>query len=78
VSSRIKVIIQYIVIFSLTIALVWYSVRGIPAEQNLGDYLLKAWKDADKMWLFLMAIVAIFSHVIRAFLTKKSVIVFYR
>jgi glycosyltransferase 2 family protein len=67
VSSRIKVIIQYIVIFSLTIALVWYSVRGIPAEQNLGDYLLKAWKDADKMWLFLMAIVAIFSHVIRAF-----------
>jgi glycosyltransferase 2 family protein len=65
-SSRVRSIVQYIFIFGLTIALVWYSLRGIPGEQNKWDYLRNAWAEADKGWLILMAVVAVASHVVRA------------
>lgn len=65
-SSRLRSIVQYIFIFGLTIALVWYSLRGIQGEQNKWDYLKNAWAEADKGWLMLMAVVAIASHGVRA------------
>lgn len=65
-SSRLRTTLQYIFIFGLTIALVWYSLRGIPGEQDKLAYLTNAWAEADKGWLLLMAVVAIASHVVRA------------
>jgi glycosyltransferase 2 family protein len=70
VSPRIKIAIQYVVIFTLTIFLVWFSLRGLQNADgfsgNKWDYLVNAWGVADKGWLMAMAAVAIASHVLRA------------
>jgi glycosyltransferase 2 family protein len=73
-SSRLRSIVQYIFIFGLTIALVWYSLRGIQGEQNKWDYLQNAWAEADKGWLMLMAVVAITSHAVRALRWKMLMV----
>lgn len=66
-SSRVKIFFQYLVIFGLTALLVWFSLRGLQAgEIGKWDYLKKTWAAADKGWLAAMAIVAIFSHLVRA------------
>ncbi len=69
-SKSIKVALQYIVIFSLTVFLVWFSLRGLQNTEgfsgNKWDYLVDAWQKAEKSWLFAMAVVAIISHVLRA------------
>lgn len=48
--------------------LVWFSLRGIPAAEgeNKWTYLKNAWDASDKIWLLLMALVALVSHVLRA------------
>jgi len=66
VSSQLKVILQYLLIFGFTILLVWFSLRGLQGEGDKWEYLKEAWRDADKGWLMAMAVVAIASHVIRA------------
>lgn len=67
-SSRLKALIQYIVIFTVTIFLIWFSLRGLNVGEgeNKGDYLLKTWQESNKGWLLLMALLAIGSHIIRA------------
>lgn len=69
-SRTFKVIFQYVVIFSLTIFLVWFSLRGLQNAEgfsgNKWDYLVNAWRMADKGWLFAMAVVALASHALRA------------
>jgi uncharacterized protein (TIRG00374 family) len=65
VSSRIKTILQYVIILGITGGLIWFSLRGLTGE-NKGEYLLHTWKQANKGWLILMAVVAIMSHVARA------------
>lgn len=69
-SRTFKVILQYVVIFSLTAFLVWFSLRGLQNAEgfsgNKWDYLVNAWQLADKGWLFAMAVVAIASHALRA------------
>ncbi|HYF68605.1 MAG TPA: lysylphosphatidylglycerol synthase transmembrane domain-containing protein [Ohtaekwangia sp.] len=64
-SSGVKTFLQYLFIFSLTILLIWVSLRGLQGE-NKWEYLKGAWTNADKGWLLLMAAVAIASHVVRA------------
>jgi hypothetical protein len=70
VSRTFKVILQYVVIFSLTIFLVWFSLRGLQNAEgftgNKWEYLVNAWNQASKGWLFAMAIVALASHLLRA------------
>jgi glycosyltransferase 2 family protein len=68
--SRIRTFIQYIIILSLTIFLVWFSLRGIQTSSELSgnkwDFIVEKWRLADKGWLIAMAIVALASHLLRA------------
>jgi len=68
VSSRAKVFIQYVVIIAITIVLIWFSLRGLQVGEggNKWSYLVKTWQAADKGWLFMMALLAIVSHFVRA------------
>ncbi len=67
-SAKLKSFIQYIVIITVTIFLIWFSLRSVTPEagEDKWDYLLNAWHEADKFWLMLMAIIAIGSHMVRA------------
>ncbi len=52
----------------LTVLLLWLSLRGLTLgeDENKLDFLLKAWHNANKGYLGLMALVAVFSHLLRA------------
>lgn len=67
-SSRFKILLQYIVILTATVALVWFSLRAIRVEegQNKLDYILNTWNAANKGWLLLMGGIFMISNVIRA------------
>ncbi len=67
-SSRFKNILQYVVILATTVALIWFSLRGLSPGEGEGkfDYLLETWARADKGWLYLMAGIALASHLLRA------------
>ena len=67
-SSRLKTIAQYLLILGVTLFLVFFSLRGIKVTEgeNKWDFLLKTWNSADKMWLFIMAAIALISHLLRA------------
>lgn len=71
-SSRLRSIVQYVLILGATVFLVWFSLRGLTVS-GTGDsfsdkwnYLFNTWKIADKGWLLLMAGTAMISHLIRA------------
>jgi uncharacterized protein (TIRG00374 family) len=67
-SSRLKAIAQYLLIFGVTVLLVLFSLKGIEVGEgeNKWDFLLKTWQSADKTWLLTMAFIAMISHVLRA------------
>jgi glycosyltransferase 2 family protein len=67
-SSQLKTIVQYLLIFGITVLLVVFSLQGIQVGEgeNKWDFLLKTWNSANKTWLILMAFIAMFSHVLRA------------
>jgi uncharacterized protein (TIRG00374 family) len=66
--SKLKSFIQYILIFGATIFLIWFSLQGLGGAdgEDKWEYLLKTWNGANKNWLFLMAVLAIASHIVRA------------
>lgn len=65
---RAKVFLQYILIISITVLLIWLSLRGlnVGGSKNKLDYLIQTWHSADKGWLMLMAFVYTISHLVRA------------
>src|SRR5690606_3857426 len=65
---RVKALIQYVIILVVTALLIWYALSRIPVTEgeNRWAYILDTWRQADKFWLGLMAVVAIFSHILRA------------
>ncbi len=67
-SSRAKVFLQYVVIIAITILLIWFSLRGLKVGEggNKWDYLVQTWHAADKGWLFIMALISLVSHYVRA------------
>ena len=67
-SSQLKTIAQYLLIFGITVLLVVFSLQGIQVGEgeNKWDFLLKTWNSANKTWLVLMAVIAMFSHILRA------------
>lgn len=67
-SSQAKVFIQYVVVIAITVLLIWFSLRGLQVGEggNKWDYLVQTWHAADKGWLFMMALIAIVSHYVRA------------
>jgi uncharacterized protein (TIRG00374 family) len=67
-SSRLKTIAQYLLILGVTFFLVYFSLQGIHVAEgeDKWDFLLKKWQSADKLWLFIMAAIALLSHALRA------------
>jgi glycosyltransferase 2 family protein len=67
-ASRIRVIVQYILILAVTAFLLWFSLKAIHVEEgeNKWDYIVKTWQSANAYWLLLMLIFVLISHLIRA------------
>lgn len=65
---KLKAIFQYLIIFAITVALLWLSLRGLVVAEgeNKSEFLWNAWKKCNKGYLLLMAIVAMASHALRA------------
>lgn len=61
-------IIRYAAWLALAVLLVWFSLRWLqpPEGQDQGQFLLTVWHRADKRWLWLMALVMMVSHLVRA------------
>lgn len=66
--ARIKSILQYLIVISLTAGLLWLSLRGITVGEgeNKAQFIWRAWEKANKFYLLLMAAFALASHVLRA------------
>lgn len=66
--NKLKSVLQYTGMILLTGLLLWLSLRGLTVGEgeNKTDFLWKAWKNSNKGYLLLMALVAIISHVLRA------------
>ncbi len=66
--ASLKTFLQYLLILSITIVLIWLSLRGLEVTDggDKWDYLKLTFKQADKSWLLFMAVVAMASHVVRA------------
>ena len=66
--SRLKRILQYIVILGVTTLLIYFSLRGLKVAEgeNKWDYLKHTWDTAHKGWLVAMAMLSFTSHLIRA------------
>ena len=73
--SRLKALIQYVVILLITVFLIWFSLRSITLQdgENKWDYIVETWRLADKRWLVVMAVFAILSHIVRAMRWKMLV-----
>lgn len=65
--QRIKKGTRYALMIAITVVLLWFSLRGIETQgENKAEYLWKAWQKCDKVYLGLMAVAALVSHLIRA------------
>lgn len=67
-SPKLKTALQYVVIVAATVALIWFSLRGLTVNegQDKWGYLMETWNKANKGWLMAMAGIAVLSHVLRA------------
>jgi uncharacterized protein (TIRG00374 family) len=65
---KLKAALQYLIIFAITVALLWLSLRGLVVAEgeNKSEFLWNAWKRCNKGYLLLMAVVAMVSHALRA------------
>jgi len=67
-----KSALQYVLMLAATIFLVWFSFNSlvVPNSNNSWadkiNYLQKTWQQADMFWLWLMAGIAMVSHLLRA------------
>jgi uncharacterized protein (TIRG00374 family) len=68
VSPKLKTALQYVIIVAATVALIWFSLRGLTVNegQDKWGYLLETWHKANKGWLLAMAFFAVLSHALRA------------
>jgi uncharacterized protein (TIRG00374 family) len=67
-NPTIKSFLQYTLMIGITVMLLWLSLRGITVGEgeDRTEILWRAWKKADNMYLMLMALVMMISHVLRA------------
>jgi glycosyltransferase 2 family protein len=67
-NSRLKSVLQYLVLILLTALLLWLSLRGLQVGdgENKTDFLWHAWKKSNKTYLLIMAVTVMISHVLRA------------
>lgn len=65
--TKLKAVLQYLLILSIAAFLVWFSLSSISQlHENPLDYIVATWKSANKTDLWLMTLLAIISHVVRA------------
>lgn len=67
-SANLKAFFQYVLILAVTGFLIWVSLSGLHVAEgeNKWDYIYSTWKSANKGWLMMMAVLLMFSHLIRA------------
>lgn len=67
-------IVQYLIILTVTVVLVWFAVSNINAGEGESalDVLINVWSGVDIFLLILSGVVAMLSHVIRAERWKLS------
>lgn len=67
-NSKIKTVLQYVVMLLLTGGLLWFSLRSLQVGEgeNKAEFIWKAWEKSDKGYMLLMALAVMISHLIRA------------
>ena len=70
-NKKLKSVLQYLLMISITAGLIWLSLRGLKLDgthegQSTMDLIWGAWKKANKGYLALMAAILLFSHVLRS------------
>ncbi|MDH5475538.1 MAG: flippase-like domain-containing protein [Cyclobacteriaceae bacterium] len=65
---KFKSIIKYIIILTATASLLWLSLNSIEVKEGESkfNFIMGVWHIANKPFLFLSAIIAVISHLIRA------------
>jgi uncharacterized protein (TIRG00374 family) len=65
--AKIKSASRYLLTIAVTLLLLWLSLRGLDLQgEDKSAFLWRAWQKSDKFYLWLMAAIAIVSHIIRA------------
>lgn len=59
-----KSIIQFVVLLSIGVLLIWLSLKQVAPEK---DNIIKAFKNADYFWVFISLLISFFSHFLRAY-----------
>ena len=59
-----KSILQFIVLLSIGILLIWLSLRQVAPQK---DNIIKAFQNADYFWVFISLLISFFSHFLRAY-----------
>ncbi len=59
-----KSIIQFVILFSIGILLVWLSLKQVAPQK---DNIINAFANANYFWVILSMVVSIFSHMLRAY-----------
>ena len=67
-NTKLKSILQYLFLILLTALLLWLSLRGLQVGEgeDKSAFLWQAWRKSDKMYLLLMAVTVMVSHLFRA------------
>src|SRR6185312_8889868 len=64
-NKNIKSIIQFVVLLSIGILLIWLSIRQITPEQKVK--IIRSFKEADYFWIIVSGVISAFSHFLRAY-----------
>lgn len=63
-NKKTKSIVQFIVLLSIGIVLVWLSFKSVWTEK---DRILESFKSANYFWIFISMLISFFSHFLRAY-----------
>jgi glycosyltransferase 2 family protein len=63
-NKNFKSIIQFVVLFSVGILLIWLSLRQVAPVKN---QIIDAFKNANYFWIIISMIISLFSHYLRAY-----------
>ncbi len=59
-----KSIIQFVVLLGIGVLLIWLSLKQVAPEK---DKIIEAFKNANYFWIFISMLIALVSHLLRAF-----------
>lgn len=63
-SKKAKSIIQFVILLSIGILLIWLSLKQVAPEK---DNIIASFKNANYFWIALSLVIALISHLLRAF-----------